>query len=105
MEFCEPEAVMNAQENGWVPNDTLCDWFQHFKLKVLGGVNKDNKHLIMLDGYVSHHECYGIRSLHQNENRCHDYSNTLPITCSHLTFLVLSPSNTYRKKISIVKPT
>lgn len=45
---------MNVQENGWITNEIFCDWLEHFKLNVPGGVSKDNKHLIILDGHCSH---------------------------------------------------
>ena len=54
MKLCGPGVAMNVQENGWVTNEIFCDWLNHFKLNVPGGVSKDHKHLLVLDGHCSH---------------------------------------------------
>lgn len=54
VKFCGPCAVMNVQENGWVANEIFCDFLNHFKLNVPKGINKDHKHLLVLDGHCSH---------------------------------------------------
>jgi hypothetical protein len=54
VKLCEPGAVMNAQEKGWITSEFFCDWLHHFKSTVPGGVNKKNKHLLILDGHSSH---------------------------------------------------
>ena len=47
-------AVMTIQENKWIDNDIFCDWLQHFKKNVPRGINKEKKHLLVLDGQKSH---------------------------------------------------
>ena len=54
MELCGPRAAMNIQENGWITNEIFCDWLEHFKSNVPGGVNKKNKHLLILDEHCNH---------------------------------------------------
>ena len=31
VELCGFEATMNVQENGWIINEILYDWLEHFK--------------------------------------------------------------------------
>ena len=47
VELCGFGAAMNVQENGWITNKILSDSLEHFKSNVLGGVNKQNKHLLI----------------------------------------------------------
>jgi hypothetical protein len=54
VELCGPGAVMNVQENGWITTNIFCDWLEHFKENVPGGVSKQNKHLLIYDGHSSH---------------------------------------------------
>jgi hypothetical protein len=54
IQHCGPSAAVNVQENGWVTNEIFCDWLNHFRLNVPGGVSNDNKHLLVLDGHCSH---------------------------------------------------
>ena len=44
---------MNAQEKGWITSEFFCDWLR-FKSTILRGVNKENKHLLILDGHSFH---------------------------------------------------
>ena len=54
VQHCGPSAARNVQKNGWVSNDIFCDWLNHFRLNVPGGVSTNNKHLLVLDGHCSH---------------------------------------------------
>jgi hypothetical protein len=54
VELCGPGAAMNVQESGWITNEIFCYCLEHFKSNVPGGVNKQNKHLLILDGHCSH---------------------------------------------------
>lgn len=51
---CGPGTTMNVQENGWVTNEIFCDWLDHFRRNVPGGVSTNNKHLLILDSHCSH---------------------------------------------------
>ena len=51
---CEPNAAMSWQENGYMTSEIFLDWLQHFKNNVPGGISRENKHLLVLDGHCSH---------------------------------------------------
>ena len=45
---------MSIQENGWITEEIFFEWVDHFKQHVRGGVSRDNKQILLLDGYGSH---------------------------------------------------
>ena len=57
MALCELGTVMNIQKNGWIDTEIFKDSVLYFKGNVPGGVNKDNKHSLILDGHKSHVSC------------------------------------------------
>ena len=50
----EVGVVMAYQENGYMTAEIFLDWLMYFKNNVPGGIAKENKHLLILDGYASH---------------------------------------------------
>ena len=51
---CEVGAVMAYQQNGYMTIEIFLEWLLHFKNNVPGGITKENKHLLILDGHASH---------------------------------------------------
>ena len=51
---CEAGVTMTFQENGYMTFEIFLEWLGHFKNNVLGGMSKENKHLLILDGHASH---------------------------------------------------
>lgn len=51
---CEPNAKMSLQENGWINEEIFCEWLNHFRDSVPGGVSPERKHLLLVDGHSSH---------------------------------------------------
>ena len=45
---------MTYQENGYMTAKIFLEWLEHFKNNVPRGITKENKHLLILDGHVSH---------------------------------------------------
>jgi hypothetical protein len=54
IEQCEPNAKMTFQEKGWINEKIFCEWLDHFRDHVPGGVSLERKHLLLLDGHASH---------------------------------------------------
>lgn len=50
----ERRSAMQIQKNGWMIVDLFCDWLQYLCNNILGGVTKDNKHHLILNGHCSH---------------------------------------------------
>ena len=50
----EVGAAMTYQENGYMTSEIFLEWLVYFKNNVLGGMSKDNQHLLILDGHISH---------------------------------------------------
>ena len=40
VELCGPGAAINVQDYGWITNEIICDWLEHFKSNDHRGVNK-----------------------------------------------------------------
>ena len=53
IERCEPNAKMAFQEKGWINEEIFCEWLEHFRDSVSGGVSLKKKHLMLLDGHAS----------------------------------------------------
>jgi hypothetical protein len=51
---CEPNVAMSWQKNGYMTTHIFLEWLQHFKANVLGGISRDNKNLLIIDGHCSH---------------------------------------------------
>lgn len=51
---CEPGAKMAVQKNGWIDEAIFCEWLEHFRDSVPGGVSLEKKHLLLVDGHSSH---------------------------------------------------
>ena len=51
---CEQGAKMAMQENGWITEEILLGWLDHFRESVLGGVSQEFKHLFLVDGHKTH---------------------------------------------------
>ena len=54
IERCEPNAKMAFQEKGWIDEEIFCEWLDHFRDSVPGGVFLERKHLLLLDRHASH---------------------------------------------------
>ena len=63
---CEAGAAMTFQENGYVTSEIFLEWLGHFKNNVPGGMSKENKHLLILDGHASHVTNEAIRFGREN---------------------------------------
>jgi hypothetical protein len=48
---CEPNAKMEFQEKRRIIEEILCEWLDHFRDSVSGGVFLDMKHLLLVDGH------------------------------------------------------
>ena len=76
---CEAGAAMTFQENGYMTSEIFLEWLSHFKNNVPGGMSKENKHLLILDGHASHITNEAIRFGIENGLDI----LTLPSHCSH----------------------
>ena len=76
---CEVEAVMTYQENGYMTVEIFLEWLLHFKNNVPGGITKENKHLLIIDGHASHVTNEAIQFGTENGLDI----LTLPSHCSH----------------------
>jgi len=46
---------MGFQDKGWINEEFFCEWLDHFREYVFGGVFLSRKHLkLLLDGHGSH---------------------------------------------------
>ena len=54
IKHCEAGVAMTYQENGYMTSEIFLEWLVHFKNNVPGGMSKDNQHLLILDGHISH---------------------------------------------------
>ena len=70
---------MTYQENGYMTEEIFLEWLEHFKNNVLGGITKENKHLLILDGHISHVTNEAIKVGTENGLDI----LTLPSHCSH----------------------
>lgn len=75
-------------------NANLLFIFYHKFLKILGGrVDCTPYALFLLEQYVSQPSTFPKRSVfvnfHKNENQMNLYSNTIPVTCIPLIFIIL----------------
>ena len=76
---CEAGAAMTYQENGYMTSEIFLEWLDHFKNNVPGGMSKENKHLLILDGHASHVTNEAINFGRENGLDI----LTLPSHCSH----------------------
>ena len=76
---CEVGAVMTYQENGYMTAEIFLEWLVHFKNSIPGGISKENKHLLIVDGHSSHVTSEAIQFGIENGLDI----LTLPSHCSH----------------------
>ena len=76
---CEASAAMTFQENGYMTSEIFLEWLGHFKNNIPGGMSKENKHLLILDGHASHVTNEAIKFGRENGLEI----LTLPSHCSH----------------------
>ena len=70
---------MTYQENGYMIAEIFLEWLVHFKNNIPGGMSRENKHLLVLDGHASHVTQEAIQFGIENGLNI----MTLPSHCSH----------------------